>query len=383
MDDPRRSISPPTEVLDDLDLLRSEALGADATGEPAIWLSGTVVGRPGDSTEVTDAEGVVVARLHWDADGVMTKPTWLGRRSPRPFDQFHAERARGWSGTLVVVDQATVDLETAAAVATSPLRLLVLASTEDGDPAELAAVRAASRVHEQHPGSELVVVPLGRRAARRPEKRARVVASYGQGADVVDLGTMGPEADGVGHATSDGLVIFFTGLSGSGKSTLARAVRNRIVESSERPVTLLDGDVVRRHLSEGLGFSVQDRDTNIRRIGWVAAEIARHGGLVICSPIAPFARTRRDVRDMVEGAGGRFLLVHVATPLEECERRDRKGLYARARIGEIPDFTGISSPYEVPTDADLVLDTTDQAVEPLRDLVLATAGLSLTTSRGS
>lgn len=386
MDEPLSSISPPTEVLDDLDLLRSGALGADATVEPAIWLSGTVSGHPGHSTDVTDGEGVVVARLHWGADGVMTKPTWLGRRSSRPFERFHVEQARGWAGTLLVLDRATTDLEAAAAAATSPLRLLVLVSTDGGDPAELAAVRAASRVHEQHPGSELVVGPLGRRAARRTEKRARVVAAYGQGARVVDLGTreglIRPDADGGGHADDGGLVIFFTGLSGSGKSTLARAVRNGIVESSERPVSLLDGDVVRRNLSKGLDFSVHDRDINIRRIGWVAAEIVRHGGLVICSPIAPFDRTRRDVRDMVEDAGGRFLLVHVATPLEECERRDRKGLYAQARRGEIPDFTGISSPYEAPTDADLVMDTTDQAVEPLRDAVLAAAGLAPTAPRG-
>jgi hypothetical protein len=110
----------------------------------------------------------------------------------------------------------------------------------------------------------------------------------------------------------------------------------------------LDGDVVRRNLSAGLTFSREDRETNIRRIGWVAAEISRHGGVAVCSPIAPFDATRQDVRAMTAAAGGAFFLVHVATPLEECERRDRKGLYAKARRGEIPDFTGISSPYEEP-----------------------------------
>ena len=145
-----------------------------------------------------------------------------------------------------------------------------------------------------------------------------------------------------------GLVVFFTGLSGSGKSTLARALHDLILEDGRRTVTSLDGDVVRRNLSAGLAFSKADRETNIRRIGWVAAEIARHRGIAICSPIAPFDATRREVRAMVEEAGGEFVLVHVATPLEECERRDRKGLYAKARAGEIPEFTGISSPYEEP-----------------------------------
>ena len=128
-----------------------------------------------------------------------------------------------------------------------------------------------------------------------------------------------------------GLVVFFTGLSGSGKSTLARALHDRLIEDGARTVTSLDGDVVRRNLSAGLGFSREDRETNIRRIGWVAAEIARHRGVAICSPIAPYDETRQQVRDYVDEAGGAFFLVHVATPLEECERRDKKGLYAKAR----------------------------------------------------
>ncbi len=156
-----------------------------------------------------------------------------------------------------------------------------------------------------------------------------------------------------------GAVIFFTGLSGSGKSTLARAMVDHILEQGERTITSLDGDVVRHHLSKGLGFSREDRETNILRIGFVAAEISRHGGLAICSPIAPFESTRAEVRRMVERAGGGFVLIHVATPLEECERRDRKGLYAKARAGEIPDFTGISSPYQAPTDA-IKIDTTNR-----------------------
>ncbi len=177
---------------------------------------------------------------------------------------------------------------------------------------------------------------------------------------------------------SGGLVVFFTGLSGSGKSTLARALTDLLLESGRR-VTSLDGDVVRRNLSAGLTFSAEDRETNIRRIGWVAAEIARHGGIAVCSPIAPFDATRKDVRRYVEEAGGTFFLVHVATGLAECERRDRKGLYAKARAGEIPEFTGISSPYQAPSDADVVVDTTGRTVQAaLADVLtgLSKAGLA-------
>jgi len=167
-----------------------------------------------------------------------------------------------------------------------------------------------------------------------------------------------------------GVVVFFTGLSGSGKSTLARALVDYVLEHGERTVTSLDGDVVRHHLSKGLGFSRADRETNILRIGFVAAEIARHGGMAVCSPIAPFESTRAQVKGMVERAGGGFVLIHVATPLEECERRDRKGLYARARAGEIPDFTGISSPYEEPAANVFKLDTTGRLIgECLAELV--------------
>ena len=166
-------------------------------------------------------------------------------------------------------------------------------------------------------------------------------------------------------------MLFFTGLSGSGKSTLARALVDLILEQGQRTVTSLDGDVVRRNLSAGLTFSKADRETNIRRIGWVAAEISRHGGVAVVSPIAPFDETRQQVRAMVDEAGGAFFLVHVATPLEECERRDRKGLYAKARAGEIPEFTGISSPYEEPEDADVRVDTTGRTIEDALDDVLA------------
>jgi sulfate adenylyltransferase len=168
-----------------------------------------------------------------------------------------------------------------------------------------------------------------------------------------------------------GVVVFFTGLSGSGKSTIARGLRDALADRGDRTVSLLDGDRVRRLLSAGLTFSRADRDLNIARIGYVAAEIARHGGIAICAPIAPYAAARAGVREMV-AQDGDFLLVHVSTPVEVCEARDRKGLYAKARAGLIDSFTGISDPYEEPRDADLVLDTSAMTAQEAVDAVLAT-----------
>jgi sulfate adenylyltransferase len=159
-----------------------------------------------------------------------------------------------------------------------------------------------------------------------------------------------------------GFTVFFTGLSGSGKSTIANVLLVKLLELGGRPVTLLDGDIVRKHLSSELGFSKEHRDINIRRIGFVASEITKNGGIAICAPIAPYDATRKDVRAMVEPGGG-FLLVHASTPLEVCEARDRKGLYAKARAGSLPEFTGISDPYEVPDDADVIIDTTQLTPE--------------------
>jgi sulfate adenylyltransferase len=153
-----------------------------------------------------------------------------------------------------------------------------------------------------------------------------------------------------------GFTVFFTGLSGSGKSTVANALMVKLMELGGRPVTLLDGDVVRKHLSSELGFSKEHRDINIRRIGYVASEISKNGGIAICAPIAPYLATRRAVREMIEEHGA-FVEVHVATSIEECERRDRKGLYKLAREGKIKEFTGISDPYEAPEDPELRLDT--------------------------
>jgi sulfate adenylyltransferase len=162
--------------------------------------------------------------------------------------------------------------------------------------------------------------------------------------------------------SKQGFTVFFTGLPSSGKSTLANVLLVKLLEAGGRPVTLLDGDIVRKNLSSELGFSKEHRDLNIQRIGFVASEITKNSGIAICAPIAPYDNVRKQVRQMVE-AGGGFILVHVATPVEVCEQRDRKGLYAKARAGIIKEFTGISDPYEEPKDAEMVLDTTDSSPE--------------------
>jgi sulfate adenylyltransferase len=169
--------------------------------------------------------------------------------------------------------------------------------------------------------------------------------------------------------SKQGFTVFFTGFSGSGKSTIANALMVKLMEMGGRPVTLLDGDVVRKHLSSELGFSKEHRDINIKRIGYVASEITKNGGIAICAPIAPYASTRREVREMIE-AFGAFIEVHVATSIEECERRDRKGLYKLAREGKIKEFTGISDPYDMPANPELRVDTEGLDVDTCAHQVL-------------
>ncbi len=167
-----------------------------------------------------------------------------------------------------------------------------------------------------------------------------------------------------------GFTVFFTGLSGSGKSTIANALMVKFLEMGGRPVTILDGDLVRKNLSSELGFSKEHRDINIRRIGYVASEITKNGGIAVCAPIAPYEATRKAVKEMIEPGGG-FILVHVATSVEVCEQRDRKGLYAKARAGILKEFTGISDPYEVPEKADMTIDTGAlSAEEAAQEIVL-------------
>jgi sulfate adenylyltransferase len=168
---------------------------------------------------------------------------------------------------------------------------------------------------------------------------------------------------------AQGFALFFTGLSGAGKSTIAQAVLARLMENSARPVTILDGDEVRRHISRGLGFSREDRAANVTRIGYIAGEVVRHGGIAICAPIAPFADSRAEARKLVE-AHGSFIEVHVCTDISVCEARDIKGLYAQARAGKIPNFTGVNDPYEVPASPELRLDGNEGTPQELATKVM-------------
>jgi sulfate adenylyltransferase len=169
--------------------------------------------------------------------------------------------------------------------------------------------------------------------------------------------------------SKQGFTLFMTGLSGSGKSTIANVLMAKLMEIGTRPVTLLDGDLVRKHLSSELGFSKEHRDLNIKRIGYVASEITKNHGAAICAPIAPYSAVRREVRQMVDAVGS-FIEVYIAAPIEVCEQRDRKGLYAKARAGLIKGFTGIDDPYEAPENPEILLETDKLSVEEAAAKVL-------------
>ncbi|WP_151085395.1 adenylyl-sulfate kinase [Nocardioides cynanchi] len=335
----------------------------------------------GQEVELVDPEGLPLARL--SADGTVEP---LTHAQHGPFRRLHLSPAHvreqyAGSTFVPVVDALTTDEIDRLREVGTPVVLLALTGPGTPELSTVALLRASLAAAGHLPDAAVVAVPLASHGdpSVDHELGIHVVAAYAGPDPVLALGdTDGDYPEDIAAIVEgdqpgpdrQGLVLFFTGLSGSGKSTVAQAVIDSLLEQGERSITSLDGDVVRRNLSAGLTFSRADRETNIRRIGWVAAEISRHGGVAVCSPIAPFDRTRQDVRAMTEAAGGAFFLVHVATPLEECERRDRKGMYAKARRGEIPDFTGISSPYEPPDDADLRIDTTGRSIEDCRDEVL-------------
>ncbi|MGB3827965.1 MAG: adenylyl-sulfate kinase [Ornithinimicrobium sp.] len=367
-------------LLDDLDLLRAGVPVFDDLDAPVL------MNAPGTATDVVvlEPEGVPIALVRCTGDGsstdrrVVRVERWLEPRPQRPFEELHLSVAATpvTECTVVVddgVDAARIASEMRAHDSSTALLLLPVALERDGQSDQLMVDRArvlhqkvAELPVELQERVHLVLVPIADDHPYRERRLHACATAYAHGGEVIDLRT----ARAREQAGRGGVVVLFTGLSGSGKSTVARALRNRLLERTDRAVTLLDGDVVRRHLSAGLGFGAVDRDTNIRRIGWVAARIAEHGGLAIASPIAPYAATREDVAAMTHAVGGRFVLIHVSTPLAECERRDRKGLYARARRGEIADFTGISAPYEEPVDPDLRLDTTDSDVAELTQQII-------------
>ncbi len=394
---------PTPRELDDLELLTSGALlptaGYNEPDSPVTLalpqdLAEVIDG--GGSVELVDPEGLPLATVTTSARGGWGV-TPLTHAQYGPFRRLHLTpavvRERFAGRTFVAVTDALTDAQVARLRDLGPVVLLALVGTGTPALSPVALLRATLRA-TQDLDAEVVAVPLPSHGDPQSDAtlRARVIANYAGREATAELpsgGTIVPEVADIVAAdrpapSEQGLVLFFTGLSGSGKSTLAQALMDRLLEHGGRTLTSLDGDVVRRNLSAGLTFSKEDRETNIRRIGWVAAEIARHGGVAVCSPIAPFDATRQQVREYVADAGGAFFLVHVATPLEECERRDRKGLYAKARRGEIPEFTGISSPYEEPQDADVRVDTTGRTIEDALDDVLvalrATGYLDLTTA---
>ncbi|MDN4162476.1 adenylyl-sulfate kinase [Nocardioides abyssi] len=409
---------PTPRELDDLELLVTGALAPltrfDEPGSPVtLTLPDDVAASAAEAgaVELVDPEGLPLARVTVPGGEVeaLTHVQYGPFRShylsPGQVREAYAGR------TFVPVTDALTQAQLTELSGLGPVVLLAYVGAGTPALSPVGLIRATLAATDLLPQAAVVAVPLASHGDAELDHQlgVQVARTYAAGDPVhaltsrlveegaagarrlVEEGALAPVSKPADDAyppaiaeivdfdrpapADQGLVLFFTGLSGSGKSTLARALMDRLLEQGTRTVTSLDGDVVRRNLSAGLTFSKADRETNIRRIGWVAAEISRHGGVAVCSPIAPFDETRQQVRAMVEDAGGAFFLVHVATPLEECERRDRKGLYAKARRGEIPEFTGISSPYEEPADADVRVDTTGRTIEDaLADVVEALRG---------
>lgn len=383
--------------LDLVELLLSGCL-APRTGftvELPLVVHEASTSRSGNELELQDPEGVPIAYVEVEAPPPAVTGRLVGlagvshddvldlRLRPQDVPPAAGRPAVGafLRGPL---QRGQADVLTAAARAgdTDVVLLCPLGAHDVGDAAwfgRAAAARAGAELLRQALADlpvrvTLVAVP----PPPRPDLEEVVLAAYG--AQPVALpdepdDVLAPVAQQLARFTragaDRGLVLFFTGLSGSGKSTVAKAVAARIMETGLRRVTLLDGDVVRRHLSSELGFSPAHRDVNVRRIAWVAAEVARHGGTAVACPIAPYDAARRAARTMAEQAGAVFLLVHVATPLGVCEQRDRKGLYALARAGKIPSFTGVSDPYDVPQDPDVRLDTSQTPLEECVEQVLS------------
>lgn len=381
--------TPTGRELDDVELLRMGLFGSPsrfegADGPMRLCLTPEVAEQAvqADGIEITDAEGVPLAVVSIEG----TAPTCVGHvgvvgtvrplrgNSRRAFSRLYVSP----SATRTVLPTETVTVPVDAALTSADLDeirglgrpVLFLVLTGVGTPRGLSApglIRATLAAAAGLADATVYAVPLGSRPTVRSDEafRAEVVRAYAPGPEVWTPRGMGALSTEVAAVVDQdrpaglkrGAVVFFTGLSGSGKSTIAQALCNHLIETGGRSVTLLDGDQVRRNLSSGLTFSREDREKNIERISWVAAEVARHGGLAVCCPIAPFDRTRKFARQLAEEGGAAFVLVHVSAPLDVCADRDRKGLYARAKRGEIADFTGISSPYEVPEDADLELDS--------------------------
>jgi sulfate adenylyltransferase len=336
-----------------------------------LLLMPLVAGRP-DVVTRPDAlvRAVLAARQHLPT-GTLVIPVPLARRPAGPGADLRAQAivAAAYGATHLLAE--AVELPDAAGAAKNGTVILpgapipVISAGEWAYDPRSEVWRPLALIETGAEQGELTDAELGRLL----DSGAEVPGWFAPPSVAAELRRARPPRSG------RGLVIFFTGLSGSGKSTVARGLAEALVERGDRSVSLLDGDQVRQLLSAGLSFSRADRDLNIARIGFVAAEVARHGGIAICAPIAPYAAARAVARQLVSQAGGDFLLIYVSTPVQVCEARDRKGLYAKARAGLITGFTGVDDPYEEPRDADLVLDTSamtrDEAVGAVLKLLIS------------
>jgi sulfate adenylyltransferase len=390
-------------VLDDSGLDRLElVLGG--------WLPPSAIAdlaKPDGETTVTDAENTPLARIRAGADGAPTvEPlATLARGSGPQWDPAvrlaaAATRDRigdggGGGRVAVLIDDlpTNADVERIRHLAGGSDVGVVIVLVEAGRrPRGAGGIGWAGLTQAAWAVADEVAADTGARVVRlvipRPAEGTLepdlAAAGIDSRARLTDLRGGVPATDGDDTPASaiergkvrrfaggPGAVVLFTGLSGSGKSTIARALADELADEGSRQVTLLDGDEVRQHLSAELGFDAASRERNVERIGWVAALVARHGGIAIAAPIAPFEASRARVRAMAEAAGATFLLVWISTSLDVCEGRDRKGLYARARAGTLADFTGISSPYEAPADADVVIDTATTTVADATGLIAA------------
>ena len=316
-------------------------------------------GQPGPTLVLLDRESTPIARVRVLETTADARGTWVGglvemlkEPATRPFPELRpaalpeplsdatlllGQRGSHLDGTVIVVDRGDAD------------RLTQSVQGLRADGLDVRVLPEPAAIH----------VPEGEREHLLEHLASVVFASNVRAI----LGEQRPPGNGI--------VILFTGLSGAGKSTIARQLTRRLRAETSQRVTLLDGDEARTVLSSGLGYSRQDRERNVRRLGWVASQISAHGGIAICAPIAPYDATRQEVRSMAARVG-RFLLVHVATPLEVCEQRDHKGLYSKARTGEIAEFTGVSDPYEAPADADVVVGADGESVEDATARIVTT-----------
>jgi len=333
--------------------------------------------KPGDVDHYTRVRGYkALAEKYYESDRIVLALLPLAMRMAGPREAlWHAliRRNHGANHFIVGRDHASPGVDSAGRPFYGPYDAQeLLQQHEDELGVKMVPFRMMVYVEDldaYYPEDE---VPEGKRALNisGTELRQRLA----EGRDIPEWFTFPEVARELrrSYAPRDrqGFVVFLTGLSGSGKSTIAQTLLVKLVERSSRSVTLLDGDVVRKYLSSELGFSKEHRDLNIRRIGYVASEVARHGGIAICAPIAPYDALRKEVRAMTAQQRAGFTLVHVATSIEVCEERDRKGLYAKARAGLIAGFTGISDPYEPPDDAELVVDTATTSAEGVADLIL-------------